>query len=154
MQRRNRNNSLCLFLLKLTYQYFEKKVDETWEILVKISNEFKNSNDTSSQAKNKYLKYFFKYVEMKNNLKGIKERIHEIEKEEMNNNQIPNNNQNNENVPANNDTNEIIINNQPNNNIIINENDSINEGGEKENSEKINNSQINGKIYYIFNLKL
>jgi len=148
MQRRNRNNSLCLFVLKLTYQYFEKKVDEGWEILIKISNEFKNSNDTSSQAKNTYLKYFFKYVEMKNNLKGIKEKIRQIEEKERTN--IPNNNENNENVPANNNTNEIIINNQPNNNnIIINENDSINKGDEKENSEQINNSQINSKIYYI-----
>ena len=148
MQRRNRNNSLCLFVLKLTYQYLEKKVDEGWEILIKISNEFKNSNDTSSQAKNKYLKYFFKYVEMKNNLKGIKEKIRQIEEKERTN--IPNNNENNENVPANNNTNEIIINNQPNNNnIIINENDSINKGDEKENSEQINNSQINSKIYYI-----
>ena len=131
MQRRNRNNSLCLFILKLTYQYYEKKVDESWEILIKISNEFKNCNDTSSQAKNKYLK----------------EKIRQIEEKERNNNQIPKNNENNENVPANNKTNEIIINNQPiNNNIIINEKDSINERDEKENSEQINNSQINSKI--------
>ena len=147
MQRRNRNNSLCLFILKLTYQYYEKKVDESWEILIKISNEFKNCNDTSSQAKNKYLTFFFKYVEMKNNLKGLKEKIRQIEEKERNNNQIPKNNENNENVPANNKTNEIIINNQPiNNNIIINEKDSINERDEKDNSEQINNSQINSKI--------
>ena len=148
MQRRNRNNSLCLFILKLTYQYYEKKVDESWEILIKISNEFKNCKDTSSQAKNKYLTFFFKYVEMKNNLKGLKEKIRQIEEKERNNNQIPKNNENNENVPANNKTNEIIINNQPsnNNNIIINEKDSINEGDKKENSEQINNSQINSKI--------
>ena len=102
MQRRNRNNSLCLFILKLTYQYYEKKVDESWEILIKISNEFKNCKDTSSQAKNKYLTFFFKYVEMKNNLKGLKEKIRQIEEKERNNNQIPKNNENNENVPANN----------------------------------------------------
>ena len=36
---------------------------------------------------------------------------------------------------------------QPNNNIIINENDSINEVGERENPQQINNPQINSKIY-------
>ena len=43
----------------------------------------------------------------------------------------------------------IIMNNQPqpNNNIIINENDSINEVGERENPQQINNPQINSKIY-------
>ena len=140
MQRRNRNNSLCLFLLKSAYQQLEKKADQAWEAMIKFANEYKNSNDTSSQAKNKYLGYFFSYVSFKNNLKGLKEKIRQIEEKERNNNQIPKNNENNENVPANNKTNEIIINNQPiNNNIIINEKDSINERDKKENSEQINN---------------
>ena len=59
MQRRNRNNSLCLFLLKSAYQQLEKKADQAWEAMIKFANEYKNSNDTSSQAKNKYLGYFF-----------------------------------------------------------------------------------------------
>jgi hypothetical protein len=149
MQRRNRNNSLCLLLLKSAYQQLEKKADQAWEGMIKFANDYKNSNDTSSQAKNKYLGYFFSYVSFKNNLKKLKENIRQLEERGINNNQNPNNNANNANVPANNNTNEIIMNNQPqpNNNIIINENDSINEVGERENPQQINNPQINSKIY-------
>ena len=127
------------------------------ECLNRIKNGSILCGDTGSGKSRTALAYYYvnnggkvncgKYVEMKNNLKGLKEKIRQIEEKERNNNQIPKNNENNENVPANNKTNEIIINNQPiNNNIIINEKDSINERDEKENSEQINNSQINSKI--------
>lgn len=128
MQQKKKVES-TLFILKLTYQFLKKVKKESWEKILEYSDKNKNP----SIDRDRLLKHFLKYMELKINLRKVKEKIfivHEI-KENENNSNIEN-----ENVGNNN---EIIINKESDNNNIINE--------EKENLNQISNSQNNGKIY-------
>ena len=114
-----RNFSAVFFILKLTYKYLKTKIKECWKKILESSDKEKNP----SIDNNKILENFLKYIELKKNMRTVKEKLYLLSMMEEEQEKLANANKEDENDG--NDKNEIISNKESSddnqeNNIINN----------------------------------